>query len=154
MLSGVPGHKERIEKGLDSVIKYRRTTSRFKQQKVPVEMVEKIMGFAHEFSNDEISIKLMESEDLNEHNMPNKICKTSQAIVVSSSSNNKRKCIDVLNKIELFCVSHQIATLWSDELKNSLIEKNNAPVATYCLSIGLSLQHFIRYPPRPAPTVL
>ncbi|KAL7712997.1 hypothetical protein QTN25_009474 [Entamoeba marina] len=123
MLSGVPGHKERIEKGLDSVIKYRRTTSRFKQQKYQ-----------------------WKCEDLNEHNMPNKICKTSQAIVVSSSSNNKENVLMFLTKLN--------STLWSDELKNSLIEKNNAPVVTYCLSIGLSLQHFIRYPPRPAPTVL
>ncbi|EDR29653.1 hypothetical protein EDI_060590 [Entamoeba dispar SAW760] len=140
-LNSPPRVKEVNQQGIENVIKFRRMTTHFKAP-LNEEELTKLSQFILLFQKKEIK-QLLEKENFTPKY---------SAIIVSSLLYSPTKCIDTLNRIELFCTSNEWFGYWNKGLA-SRYKSLHKTQSTYCLCVGHSLLRFIRYSPRPSPSI-
>lgn len=78
--------------------------------------------------------------------------KSRDTIVIVASSNNLRICVDVLNRVELFCTSLGLYGYWDGPLANAIQSTESCHV--HCLCIGHPPFRIVRPIPRAQPILI
>ncbi|BFU19288.1 hypothetical protein KM1_066680 [Entamoeba histolytica HM-3:IMSS] len=143
--------KEVNQRGIENVIKFRRMTTHFKAP-LSEEELTKLSQFILLFQSNEVSITILHEKEIQQLLEKDNFTPKYSAIIVSSLLSSPVKCIDILNRVELFCTSNEWFGYWNKGLasKYKTLHKTNS---TYCLCVGHSLLRFVRYSPRPSPSI-
>ena len=155
-----PKESSTTKNSIDDVIKYRRTINRFKSPLSSEELIQ-FQQFIEKYqfhlqqSNQskqlsDIQIELLSSDKIKElyqlQNQPK-----FNVLLLSSKSQSiqqKRLCIDIMNKIE-FHLNTQMIFGYSDKSLSTKLSSSSQLFYAFCF--GHPLQKFIRYAPRSSP---
>ncbi|ELP84208.1 hypothetical protein EIN_064230 [Entamoeba invadens IP1] len=139
---------ETSAKGIESVIMYRRYLTRFKQPLTQPEL-DALDVFVEPFRTQAISVTIPTQEEVTELNGEKLNC---TVVVVHSKFEKTFECVDILNRIELYCTTKILFGFWNEDLAKKF-EKKFAASSTFCLCVGHFQHKFIRYAPRINPEI-
>ena len=129
---------------LQSIIKYRRGTIHYKDQPIEDDKIEKLKSYINKFNDDDITLTIHTQKDQETYK------KKCNFIVIQSMSGNRKKVVEITTRLEIYCIALGINTYWNHE--NESLFKNEQ--TTCCvLDMGYNRNLYIRYAPRPSPTV-